>query len=45
MSESCKLNYVKALIKAGLGRDLILKITSISSYQYTQLQREISAAA
>lgn len=39
-----KLNYVKALIRAGLGRDLIIKITSISMYQYAQIQRELLAA-
>ena len=39
-----KLNYARALIKAGLTRDLILKITLISSYQYTQIQREVLAA-
>ena len=39
-----KMNYVRALIKAGLTRDLVLRITSISSYQYTQIQREVLAA-
>ena len=33
----------KALIKAGITRELILKITSISSYQYSQIQRELAA--
>ena len=39
-----KLNYARALIKAGLTRDLILRITSISQYQYSQIQREVLAA-
>lgn len=39
-----KLNYARALIRAGLTRDLILKITSISGYQYSQIQREVLAA-
>ena len=39
-----KLSYARALIKAGLARDLILKITLISNYQYTQIQREVLAA-
>ena len=39
-----RLNYARALIKAGLNRELVLKITSISNYQYTQIQREILAA-
>ena len=39
-----KMNYVRALIKAGLTGDLVLRITSISSYQYTQIQREVLAA-
>ncbi|MCQ2061040.1 MAG: hypothetical protein MJY78_08270 [Fibrobacter sp.] len=39
-----KLNYAKALIKAGIARDLVLKITSISHYQYAQIQREVLAA-
>lgn len=39
-----KLSYVKALIKAGIARDLIIRITSISTYQYAQIQREMLAA-
>ncbi|MBO7384311.1 MAG: hypothetical protein K6E57_07120 [Fibrobacter sp.] len=39
-----KLNYARALIRAGLAQDLILKITSISHYQYSQIQRELLAA-
>jgi len=39
-----KLNYARALIKAGLARDLVLRITSISHYQYSQIQREVLAA-
>ena len=38
-----KLSYVRALIKAGLARDLIIKITSISMYQYAQIQRDLLA--
>lgn len=43
MSNSNKLQYAKALIKAGIHRDLVIKITSISNYQYSQIQREIAA--
>lgn len=39
-----KLNYARALIRAGLTQDLILKITAISHYQYSQIQRELLAA-
>ena len=39
-----KMNYARALIKAGITRDLVLRITSISNYQYTQIQREVLAA-
>jgi hypothetical protein len=39
-----KMNYAKALIRAGVDRDLIIKITSISTYQYLQIQREVKAA-
>ena len=39
-----KINYARALIRAGITRDLILKITSISYYQYAQIQRELLAA-
>ena len=39
-----RLNYAKALIRAGITRDLIIKITSISNYQYAQIQRELLAA-
>ncbi len=38
-----KINYARALIKAGLTKDLILKITAISYYQYVQIQRELAA--
>lgn len=38
------VDYAKALIKAGIARDLVLKITAISEYQYTVLLRELSAA-
>ncbi|WP_405338990.1 hypothetical protein [Fibrobacter sp.] len=43
MSNTNRLQYAKALIKAGITRELILKITSISSYQYSQIQRELAA--
>lgn len=43
MSNTNKLQYAKALIKAGITRELVLKITSISNYQYTQIQRELAA--
>lgn len=43
-SDMNKLNYARALIKAGIAQDLILKITSISHYQYVQIQRELLAA-
>ena len=39
-----KMNYARALIKAGITRDLVLRITAISNYQYTQIQREVLAA-
>ncbi len=38
------INYAKALIRAGVEKELILKITLISSYQYLQIQREVQAA-
>ena len=43
MSYTKNLKYAKALIKAGLTRELVLKITMISSYQYSQIQRELAA--
>lgn len=42
MSNENKLQYVKALIKAGVTRELVLKITSISGYQYSQIRRELA---
>ncbi|WP_290744645.1 hypothetical protein [Fibrobacter sp. UBA4309] len=39
-----KLNYARALIRAGITQDLILRITAISHYQYAQIQRELLAA-
>jgi hypothetical protein len=39
-----RINYARALIRAGLAQELVLKITSISHYQYTQIQRELLAA-
>lgn len=43
MSGALKLQYAKALIKAGIARELVIKITLISDYQYTQIQRELAA--
>lgn len=43
MSNASKIQYVKALIKAGITRELVLKITAISDYQYAQIQRELAA--
>lgn len=43
MSKESKLQYAKALIKAGVTRDFVIKITSISDYQYSQIQRELAA--
>ncbi|WP_255406369.1 hypothetical protein [Fibrobacter sp. UWB5] len=43
MSNTSRIQYAKALIKAGITRELILKITAISSYQYSQIQRELAA--
>jgi hypothetical protein len=39
-----RINYARALIRAGLAQELVLKITSISHYQYTQIKRELLAA-
>lgn len=39
-----KLSYARALIRAGLTQELVMKITAISHYQYTQIQRELLAA-
>jgi len=44
MATTNKIDYAKALIKAGLTRELIIKITSISEYEYALLQREIASA-
>lgn len=38
-----RIQYAKALIKAGVTRELVLRITAISSYQYVQIQRELAA--
>ena len=43
MSNTNRLQYAKALIKAGVTRELILKITAISSYQYSLIERELAA--
>jgi hypothetical protein len=45
MSTSRTIDYAKELIKAGLKRELIIKITSISEYEYNLLQRELLATA
>lgn len=39
-----RINYARALIRAGLTQELVLKITAISHYQYAQIQRELLAA-
>ena len=44
MATTNKIDYAKALIKAGLNRELIIKITSISEYEDTLLQRELASA-
>ncbi|HHX15705.1 MAG TPA: hypothetical protein GX724_06045 [Fibrobacter sp.] len=43
-TEHAKINYAKALIRAGLQKELILKITAISTYQYDLLQKELQVA-
>ena len=45
MATTSKIDEAKELIKAGLKRELILKITSISEYEYSLLQRELLASA
>ena len=45
MATTSKIDYAKELIKAGLKRELILKMTSISEYEYSLLQRELLATA
>ena len=40
MATTSKIDEAKELIKAGLKRELILKITSISEHEYSLLQRE-----
>ena len=45
MATSSNIDYAKELIKAGLKRELILKITSISEHEYSILQRELRATA
>ena len=45
MATTSKMDYAKELIKAGLKRELILKMTSISEYEYNILQREILVTA
>ncbi len=43
MSSPNRLQYAKALIKAGVTRELVMRITAISNYQYVQIQRELAA--
>ncbi len=43
MSSPSRIAYAKALIKAGITRDFVIRITAISSYQYIQIQRELAA--
>ena len=45
MATTSKIDEAKELIKAGLKRELILKITSISEYEYSLIQRELLATA
>lgn len=45
MATTSKIDEAKELIKAGLKRELILKITSISEHEYSLLQRELLATA
>ena len=42
MESTRKMEYAKELIKVGLKRELILKITSISEYEYSLIQRQLS---
>ena len=42
MESTRKMEYAKELIKAGLKRELILKITSISEYEYSLIQRQLA---
>jgi hypothetical protein len=44
MATTNRIDYAKELIKAGLKRELILKMTSISEYEYTLLQRQLATA-
>jgi len=43
-NEYAKINYARALIRAGVRKELILKITDISTYQYSLIQRELQVA-
>ena len=43
MSSPSRIQYAKALIKAGITRELVMRITAISNYQYTLIQRELAA--
>ena len=45
MATTSNINYAKELIKAGLKRELIIKMTSISEHEYSLLQRELLATA
>lgn len=42
MESTRKMEYAKELIKAGLKRELILKITSISEHEYSLIQRQLA---
>ena len=44
MAKTNDIDYAKELIKAGLKRELILKMTSISEYEYNLIQRELATA-
>ena len=42
MATSSNIDYAKELIKAGLKRELILKITSITEHEYSLIQRQLA---
>ena len=42
MATTNKMDYAKELIKAGLKRELILKMASISEHEYSLIQRQLA---
>ena len=42
MESTRKMEYAKELIKAGLKRELILKIASIYEHEYSLIQRQLA---